>query len=421
MRQEGRWWVGYWNEWIVDPGSTEARWKKFRSPICPVKHPNGLEVTEKEARDIFEVMVLDKLAIVNRNPRMLATLDEFVRLKFLPKVDLKNKRKGKEHYRTMLKHILPKLGKLQLRQITGDHVQDLIQEMAAKINPRSGKPYSPQTLLHVKNAISGIFNYAKRVGWFHGDVPTLGVELPEMERRERVALSKDQFRRLLAALPDTARDMVLILAFTGLRIGEMLGLRWKKVNLTDEPVVVDGKVLPPFSALINEAYIRVAREQVEVEDPASGKKRKVPKNPDEPYGQYQTVKGRNREGRIIPLIEPVVEALRGVRQRSKFTGPEDPIFAGPTGRPIDDRNELRRRIKPALRKLGLPNLSWHDLRHTANAWAESAGMTLTERKRLFGWKKNEMAEIYGHADVEAMREGLQKAVKGMEIREAKVI
>lgn len=410
--------MGYWYVKVTDPGDAKPRWKRFRSAICLAKDLNGVAVTREEAQEILDELIQGRVTTVNRNPNRLPSLEEFVQTKFMPRTNRKCKRKTREHYRTLLKnHILPTLGKLPLVHITMDHVEQLIQKLMQKTNPRTQKPYGTKILLEVKVLVGTIFNFARKVGWYHGDSPTLGIELPEMDYKERVAFTKDQFVTLVTALSSPAREMILVLAFTGLRIGELLGLRWKRVNLTDEPVIVGGRALPPRAVLVVEQYVRVGREQETFVCPETGKKRKRPKNPDEAYGQFQTLKGRNRGGRIIPLVDAVVEALQEVRdQRKEFLGPDDPVFAGKNGRPLDGHNLLQRKVGPALKELGLPNVGWHSFRHTANAWAECAGATLTDRKKMFGWRRDEMSEVYGHGDVEAMRRAMEEAAAGMKFK-----
>ncbi len=396
IRRKGPSWYGYWWEWTTSAtGQDEGSWRKFSKWIGPAEGPDRL--LRKRAEEAFQRDVLDKLDVVNRHPTMLATLKEFVDLKFWPRAQQKYKRKGLAHYRYMLdKHVLPALGNKQLSKISLEDVEGLIYE---KLNGG----YSVQTGLHIRNVISALYTYAKKIKWFTGDSPVSGVELPEMQRvREKTALTREQFEALSRALTYPYREMVIVLVFTGLRIAELLGLKWGKVNLTPRPITVDGRTLPPFCALVNESYVRVSIQG-------------------QPYGQYQSVKGQNNPGRIIPLVQPVVETLQDMISRRTIEGtdglgPEDPVFLGRGRLPVDEKGAMNRHIRPAARSLGL-RIGWHDLRHTANTWAEQRGVTLTERKKIFGWTQDRMAAVYGHADLEAMREALEKVVGGVRINE----
>ena len=305
----------------------------------------------------------------------------------------------------MLKHILPALGKLTLREITAEQVQDLIYKKMKDGWERNGKreDFAAQTLRHIVAVIKVLFNQAEAIGWFDGRNPAKGVQLPEMvPKRERVALTHEQFAKLYKALPSPAREMVFLLVMVGLRISELTGLRWRWVNLEEEPVLVDGDTVPAWTIGVRQNYIRATRYEA-----------------GEAYGQYQTLKGRKGQNgssrRNFTLAAPVVEMLRKMKAESRWNGPDDPVFAAPKlktrPKPIDAHNYLARHLKPTAFKIGLPPVSWHDLRHTANTWAEQAGASISARKAMFGWSEDRMAIHYGHADMTEMR-AVTEAIAG---------
>lgn len=80
-------------------------------------------------------------------------------------------------------------------------------------------------------------------------------------------------------------------------------VRWKRVNLTDAPVILDREVLDPRSPAVRENYYR---------------------------GKFGAVRAKSRL-RKTPLSSPVVQALLELRAESKFTLPEDLVFASRTG------------------------------------------------------------------------------------------
>ena len=82
---------------------------------------------------------------------------------------------------------------------------------------------------HYRNLMSKIFITAKKWGFFAGDNPATGVELPEKKAvREKHVLLPEQIPPLLAALEEPVRTMVLVGVLTGLRIGEILALRLER-------------------------------------------------------------------------------------------------------------------------------------------------------------------------------------------------
>src|SRR6266852_8780319 len=131
--------------------------------------------------------------------------------------------------------------------------------------------------------------------------------IPEMVRRESHALSFDQSFSALASLQSPAREMVLFAILTSMNIAEICGLQWKRVNLNEQFTTVDGESLPPLTIAVPRQWYR---------------------------GEYGSVKAKSRR-RNLPI--PIV--LRGVlakmKERARWTRPDDPVFAGRTGKPLD--------------------------------------------------------------------------------------
>jgi integrase len=114
----------------------------------------------------------------------------------------------------------------------------------------------------------------------------------------------------------------LTAAFTGLRMGELLALRWRDVDFV-------GSVI----------RVRSSWGGGQLTTPKSGKVRSVPLAPD------------------------VASALAKLLGRENWTGDDDLVFAGDSGTHLAD-SALRVRYRAALQRAGLRNLRFHDLRHT---------------------------------------------------------
>jgi integrase len=363
LKVKGPSWIGYWWE-EVRSATGERVWHKFNRAICPSK------LTKKQAQREFEDQVLNKLETASLNPQSLATVEEYWRRCFDPTLVLR-KKTVRNHYRYIMAHfVIPAIGSKRMRDVRLDDVQDIIVRAQAK--------YSPQTLTHIRNVVSAVFKAAKRGGYFQGIIPVEGVVLPELVHKEPRALTADQARTVMAALSERERRMVLLMAATSLRIGEASGLRWKRVNLTEHDAVVDGEIIPAFSMAVREAYVR---------------------------NQWTTPK-KYSSRRNVPLESPIVKALKEWRDKSKFTGPDDPVFASRNGTPVDGHNIARRKLKPIGEAAGCPWISWQCLRHTAATLAEIFGITPTQRKKVLGHATDRMALHYTHADLDQIRPGM---------------
>ena len=283
------------------------------------------------------------------------------------------KHAGKKHYEYILsKHVVPALGDVRLRDVDTDRVQALVKH---KIE--SG--YSVQTAVHIRNAISAVFNHAKLKRAYTGDNPAQGVRMPEMSRKEAHALSFQMGRDLLSILPPTARTMALLSMTTSLNVAEMLALRWKRVNLTDDIAIVGAEVMNAWSLAVRENCYR---------------------------GQFGSVKAKSRR-RDVPLSRSVVSALLELKSASKHSGPEDLVFVTRNGTPLSERNLLRRALKPAGVKLGIPWLSWHVFRHTHATLGEQIGMALSDRQAQMGHGDVRMTMHYTHSDMDRRRRSIE--------------
>jgi integrase len=202
-------------------------------------------------------------------------------------------------------------------------------------------------------ALHSIFKRAMKVYGLPRN-PLATVERPRLAKRAGIdVLSREEVMALVgAAANDQDGILFLTAAFTGLRLGELLGLRWEDVDFDADT-------------------IRVRRNWT---DGREG----TPKN------------GRDR---AVPLMEDVAAALLRLRRRDRFTGNEDLVFCDPVGRHLGYKS-LRERYKQALRDAGLRDLRFHDLRHTFGTHAIRAA------------DPREVMEWMGHADIQTTQKYL---------------
>jgi integrase len=364
-RQANGWYLAY-REDALDEGGNIIPVRRNR------KIADAREVGKREAQRIAREF-LNQLDGQMLRPSSLITVVGFVERRFRPDVMWALKHAGQKHYEYILgQHVLPGIGGQRLRDVTSDHVQALV-----KMKIEAG--YSVQTAVHIRNAISAVFNHAKLKHAFSGDNPAEGVRLPEMQRRETHSLNFEQGRLLVAALPSPAREMALLSMTTSLNVAEMLGLRWKRVNLTDQAVVASGEVLQPLTLAVRENCYR---------------------------GKFGSVKAKSRR-RDVPLGGSVVVALAAFRARGRCVGPDDLVFASRKGTPLNENNLLRRVLKPAAKRLDMGWLSWHCFRHTHATLGEQIGMALSDRQAQMGHGDVRMTLHYTHSDLDRRRAAVE--------------
>ena len=203
-------------------------------------------------------------------------------------------------------------------------------------------------------ALHAIFKRAVRQ---HG-LPSNPVEAAERQPQRR----SGDFRvldpgevALLASTAENAQDAALITvaAFTGLRLGELLALRWTDVDFAKR-------------------IVHVRRSHV--------------------LGVEDTPK--SHKIRSVPLIDQAAVALDGLSRREHFTDPDDRVFINHVG-DVLGQDLLRRRFKTALVAAGLQPMRLHDLRHTFGTIAVQA-FALSDVKAYMGHANIDTTMIYVH-------------------------
>ena len=181
----------------------------------------GIRAAEKERRAILAAR--DKGEKVAPNRETFAEIAEA----WLARQEPRLRPKTMNLYRTALRvHVLPRLGRRRLHEIDTDAVARLIAEMRAE-----GK--AAWTIKGALTPLSRVLSHAERQGWVASNPVTKleREERPRVERREMRILEREEIDALLAAADDRHRPIIATAIFTGLRQGELLGLRWADVDL----------------------------------------------------------------------------------------------------------------------------------------------------------------------------------------------
>jgi integrase len=259
-------------------------------------------------------------------------------------------------------HILPYFAGRRLSDVDTESVQRFL-------NSKREEELGWWSLSDLKNILSGIFRKAADWGYWDLAVPNPVVRTTlgrKHWKRERRILTDGEFRQLLAILPALIQLMVMTAVSTGLRVSEVLGLKWRAVDLARGWVMV------------NERYYRGDTD--------------VPKSPDS-------------EGELS--LGELVNAYRGLKPAD--AKPEDYVFAE-RGEPLDDREILKNYIRPAAKRLGLyfPGFGWHSFRRqNITQWQEEGG-TIVDAQLQARHAHPSMTEAYTILTAERRARLLQK-------------
>jgi integrase len=219
------------------------------------------------------------------------------------------------------------------------------------------RPLAPKTKGHTKAVFHRLFECAMR--WRYLEVqrnPMSLIELHGSSKRTRkiVLVTTEQYQKLLLLLPQHCRVMVTLAMCLGLRVSEILGLRWEDVDL-------EGATLQVRRSVVN--------------------------------GHVEDMKTLASEDEL-PLHPDLVGVLR------QWRGAELPVngwlFGNiDTGKPYHADTMRQRHLNKAAAKIGLPKLGWHAFRHTYRARLSELGLPLEVQQKLMRHASIDMTTKYG--------------------------
>lgn len=185
---------------------------------------------------------------------------------------------------------------------------------------------SPKTIANALVPLREMLAHAVEWGYLNAN-PAAGVRRPRVESShdDMRCLDAGEVAKLLDKATAEAYPLLLTAATTGMRRGELLGLRWGDVDWNARRIWVRRSIGPG--------------------------------------GVVQQPKTKGSV-RAIAMPATLASTLKRHRMASSFKQPDDLVFPSETGTPLDGRNVARRYLDPALRKAGLASMRFHDLRHT---------------------------------------------------------
>lgn len=270
-------------------------------------------------------------------------------------------------------HILPDLGRRPIMKLNREDIQTFL-------NGKLASGLSSRTVQYIRGNLRAAFNFAMKREWLHRNVVLLTDPIT-VQRYELPELSIDLAVRLLECFRGHRQEaMFATCVGLGLRIGEILGLRWSDVHL-DEPD--------------NECWLEI-RTQLQRLD-----------------GKYVLSPPKSRAGkRKLYLPQFVSFALRSHRQRQdderrsvgeQWSNELGLVFVREDGGPLHDRT-TRKQYKQLLAKAAIDPLRFHDLRHVCASLLIAQGQHIRTIMQVLGHSQvSQTLEIYGHLMTEVSK------------------
>jgi integrase len=298
-------WVVRWWEPVIGPDNVPGRIRRSEVLGTVSDIP-----TIRQARQM-QSDLLRKVNSDDYRPQTVWTFRRFVEDRWKPEVFPTLKFSTKKYYGNMIDaHLNPAFGDVQLRQITREAAQSFLQAKT-----RSGLSW--KTVALIRTTFGTIIEAAVMQDLLT-DNPVRKTRLPRrgpVEEKEPIETAT--VKELIEKLTEPSRSIASLLARTGLRIGELLALRWQDVDLQN-------------------GFLSVRQTVYE--------------------GHFDEPKSK-RSKRRIPLGPKSVEILAALKPTE--AAPSALVFSTRNGSPLCRRNLLNRQLKPVAKKLKLTGINWH--------------------------------------------------------------
>ncbi|MCQ4865161.1 tyrosine-type recombinase/integrase [Pseudoflavonifractor phocaeensis] len=267
-------------------------------------------------------------------------------------------------------HIRPNIGNTPLSKLTSLELQKLYKKLleGGRVerteSAKQPKGLSAKTVRNINQIISSAMELAKS----HRLIPTNPTEtcaLPKMEHREMKTLTADQLNSFLREAKESGvYEMYYLELATGLRRGELLGLKWDDIELTNGAIHVRRQIA------------RINGEVVEA--------------PLKTKNAYRT----------LSIGPDAISILKTLCINSK----DDYVFPSPTGGPISPDSVLHM-LHRVLERAGLPKVRFHDLRHTFATLALQNGVDVKTVSGMLGhFSAGFTLDTYAHVTTAAQRQ-----------------
>ncbi len=350
-------WVARWWEEVIGSDGAVQRIR------CSENLGSVAEIpTRREA----ERLLADRLRPINSSdfwPKSSLTFEEYAETVWKPEVLPNIKHSTKKGYTTMLRaHLYPAFGKMQLRLINRGMVQAFLSQKLAQ-------GLSSASVRHLRTMLGTVLGAAEMAELIPSN-PVRKTRVPRhVPVRPRAVIAPEKIRELLEALPEPTRSLAWLLVLTGLRIGELLALRWRNVDLDQ----------------------RVLRVTESVYD-----------------GVFDTPKTQ-RSRRSVPLGTKAIEILSARKPAAANPNPDAFVFATRVGTTFERHNLLNRDLRPTCKKLGLVGVNFHWLRHANASLLDAVGTPLGTVQDLLGHSSSEITrEVYLHGIPAEARAAVEK-------------
>ena len=294
-------------------------------------------------------------------------------------------------YETFIRtHIKPQIGGLYMNMLRAEDLQDFFVERGQNGNQKGGG-LSPKTLTNIRNMMHLSFAQAVKNKVLSENLIE-SVRLPKAVKKEMRVLSREEQTRLIHAAqmsPEPSAFGVIFDLFTGLRLGEVCGLRWENVDMGQHSIKVC------------ETRNRLPNYDDSIETSTS----------------VYTVKATKTDNSLRTVYIPnsffkdfksYYEIQASIRRENPAYNREGYVFCQANGQPYEPRT-FQDLFKRCVKRAGIADANFHSLRHTYATRCLEEGMDVVTVSRLLGHASPSITlDKYGHALSDHQRMSVEK-------------
>jgi integrase len=278
--------------------------------------------------------------------------------------------------RYLKRWILPRWGKTPINEMEPIVIEDWLSELG-----RGQQKLQNGTRLKIRNIMSVVFRHGIRHGFLPRDAqanPIKYVRQSGHSSKEHTILAQEQAMAILAHLNEPVRTMAWLDATTGLRVSEVLGLRWSDIDF-------DAGVMHVQRAIVYNVV-----------------------------GQPKSDSSKSR----MPLASAVLDSLRQWRSETPYAAAEDWVFASPRmkGRkPYRANTLVANHLRVAAAKAGIIGpVGWHTFRRSISGWLidNDENVKVTQELMRHAQAKTTL-DLYAKAATPSKRRAHERIVDGL--------
>lgn len=266
----------------------------------------------------------------------------------------------------LMNHIVPYWGKRPVTEIQPREAELWIKQL----------DLSPKSRSHVRHMLRTLVDFAMWSGIMEvarNPVDLVRVRGASKRIKQPRSLKVEEFQKLAAQLHEPFRTMARVAVCLGLRVSELLALRWSDVDWLNQTITIERRI--------------VAQKVDEVKTAGSR--------------------------RTMPLDTHLLEVLKQWKQTTKFSADGDWIFASPVqlGRLPYTDSGFWRELQRAATAAGIGALGTHAFRHTYRSWLDAVGTPIAVQQKMMRHADiRTTLNIYGDVVTDEMEQAHRKVV-----------